>query len=48
VLHKFEELRPAIEPIIQNFNGKMMVSDLMVTEIVLPVMEEMFKFLRKN
>jgi hypothetical protein len=48
VLHKFEELRPAIEPIIQNMNGRMVVSDLMVTEIVLPVMEEMFKFLRKN
>jgi hypothetical protein len=48
VLHKFEELRPTIEPIIHNFNGEMIVSDLMVTEIVLPVVEQMFKFLSKN
>ncbi len=48
VLHKYEYLRNEIENIINPYGGSLMVDDSYVSEKVLPVMEMLFKQLRKK
>ncbi len=48
VFHKYKTLTKDINKIIKPLGGKMIVDDILVTEALLPVVEDLFKSLSKR